>query len=450
MRLHHVLLLAATIIAFDVERDLRKAFRPVRKGAPATEARALAVTAARATEDPKVARALLLAAEQVRLEIADFEEHRIAFLRRGENPKDHVRRVEEIDPLRELGHAIDKALASVAGEEARDEVAMQVLENRRLAGNTRVRSATLSGAPSSDVDKAVRGALTARRDAAVRYSALEITRSMGERGAVHSALMIDQLTGDDPLARLLAARALAPFRSPAALTPLVAALGDERFAVRVAAHRALVSITSQSIRRSQPSWELWLEREGGAYVRGESPLPPAVDVTLDRASGPTYFGLPLEGDGVLFILDRSKSMRRTMGKPSHKAEGDEPDRMKRATEELISALGALRSNQRFDILAFANTSVSFRGELVPASAKNIAAAQAWTRDVPLAFGTGIHDVLQLAFSMARTSDEGAPMASEIDSIYLLTDGVPILPSGKRDRGDAIRSAVRDWNFLGQV
>jgi hypothetical protein len=83
-----------------------------------------------------------------------------------------------------------------------------------------------------------------------------------------------------------------------------------------------------------------------------------------------------------------------------------------AAAELVYALKQLKSDQSFNVVLFNDAPKEFRDEPVPATAANILEVSRWLGSQPPGRSTNIETALKLA---------GTP-----DSVYLLSDGVPIL------------------------
>jgi hypothetical protein len=87
-------------------------------------------------------------------------------------------------------------------------------------------------------------------------------------------------------------------------------------------------------------------------------------------------------------------------------------------EELLRALSGLQSHSSFNILGYNATPSAWRAErgglkLHRAGTETIESARAWTRALEVATGTNIHDTLAAALDVP-----------EVETIYLLSDGVP--------------------------
>ncbi|MCD4718786.1 MAG: HEAT repeat domain-containing protein, partial [Desulfobacula sp.] len=104
-------------------------------------------------------------------------------------------------------------------------------------------------------------------DAKVRKTALsslsEVLRSVGMKKARRAPVPImAALHDEDYLVRMAAAQSLGWFGDTAAVEPLINVLGDNDFLVNMWAHKSLVRITGQEHLGDDPArWREWLKRQ---------------------------------------------------------------------------------------------------------------------------------------------------------------------------------------------
>jgi len=246
--------------------------------------------------------------------------------------------------------------------------------------------------------------------------------------------------------RSLAADTLAKLAWAPALEPLVLSLAraEGRSKRRIA--RALHVLTGVHAGASPSAWRRWFDQEGAAWVAGEHELGGHEDSADSPAGAGRYHGIVIVGERVLFVLDRSKSMSQTVATGAEEGE----TRMQRALEELIATLGSLPEHMQFGVVVFAGRVTRFQPGLVSASAENIAAAQAWVTELELELGTAVYDALESAFQIAGHPPADDWHALGVDTMFLLTDGRPVLSGGKNDNLGRIRADLRRWNLLGRV
>ena len=116
------------------------------------------------------------------------------------------------------------------------------------------------------------------------------------------------------------------------------------------------------------------------------------------ATTPTYYGLPMYGTKIVFIIDASGSMR--------------GERILAAKRELIQAIYDLPDGTEFNVLAFGDHVLPWQRQLLVASKETKPAAQQFVRNLGLASHTASYDALEAA------------MGFEAEAIFFLTDGKP--------------------------
>jgi Ca-activated chloride channel family protein len=148
-------------------------------------------------------------------------------------------------------------------------------------------------------------------------------------------------------------------------------------------------------RGSEPRTAAFLEegREGSFAL--VMIVPPRPDEFTDRDPG-----LPTE---TLFVVDVSGSM-------------DGPS-IAQAREALLAALDRQEAGDRFNLLAFNQSSFPFRDDFVDARGPELDEARRWVRGLRADGGTEIHPALTRALSMTRGED-----ARRVRRIVFLTDG----------------------------
>ena len=138
----------------------------------------------------------------------------------------------------------------------------------------------------------------------------------------------------------------------ASLIPLLA---DPRVRTRHVAAVALETATGQKLGHDPKAWAAWLAKQDPGKV--------------DDLTFPTYHGVSVQTDRVVFLVDASSSM----AWPWRKA----PHRIDVARAELAAVLRKLSPEIQFNVLVYANKSTWFRKAESPATPENVAAALAW-------------------------------------------------------------------------
>lgn len=147
--------------------------------------------------------------------------------------------------------------------------------------------------------------------------------------------------------------------------------------------------------KTDEAWLAWWKsvRETFEFPKAIAGATPAMAATT-----PTYYGLPMYGTKIVFIIDASGSMR--------------GERILAAKRELIQALYDLPDGTEFNVLAFGDHVLPWQRQLLVASKETKPAAQQFVRNLGLASHTASYDALEAA------------MGFEAEAIFFLTDGKP--------------------------
>ncbi|HEY5313787.1 MAG TPA: HEAT repeat domain-containing protein [Pirellulales bacterium] len=213
-------------------------------------------------------------------------------------------------------------------------------------------------------------------------------------------------------------RALAQIDDPQAIDTLVGLLPEIDGEARADAIEYLALVTKQQL--AEPAdWQDWWAKNKATFqfpALFERPRTRAYEnLIYGRAS--TYYGLPLYGRRIVFIIDSSGSM--------------EGARIVAAKRELASAIEALKDNVSFGIVVFNSRVVVWKRELVDAVSSNKQEALRFVEKIGANDQTATYDALAAAFLV------------DAEAIYLLTDGAPSM--GRFVQPDDIVRAISDQN-----
>lgn len=428
----------------DFAKNLKSVFRPTRAPSQVYKFRARSLAGAPAKLDQEDLEALIDCYVQLEKELEPLEASHLDFLERGHRDKLREPRP-DVDGLRELMESITALLNAVEDPESARLLCDKAVAGKRLPIGLRL---TMTGTGrllrGAEVGDLVKRANKARSEED-RLVTLALAEALKRAGSSLAEQAIEALTEENDILRGAAIDALVATAPPEGLPHLVERLNVETGRLKARAAAALQVLTGARIHASSKAWRKWLEEEGQPYLEGERTLGHGKPIATNPGVGADYYGVPLDGDGLLFVLDISKSMTSPLRKPKDGQPASE-SRAAQAKAELTEALGQLPPSKKFGIIAFGGTLERFSKELLFADPKNVAEAQLWVADLKLNLGTRLHDALQLAFADAGRSERGdALFDPQADTIFLLTDGTPII-AGKRDKAGAILSAARRFNL----
>ncbi len=199
-------------------------------------------------------------------------------------------------------------------------------------------------------------------------------------------------------------------------------------------HETLINLTGTYVRRGD--WSLWREfwnREGEDFILAKEPQRGNAKTS---ASG--FFGLPVCGKRVLFILDISGSMSASTGGSGLKAFDEGRTRLARAKQELLSAVNGMSETSSFNVIFFSSDARRWLPGPRPANAKRKKALDTALGSILPGGGTGLLDALKLGMRGKIYPTTGRSKKS-VDEIFVLSDGQPMRPT------EFILESVAKWN-----
>lgn len=220
--------------------------------------------------------------------------------------------------------------------------------------------------------------------------------------------------------RQAAIEALARLRCQSSVTALIERVDKEpRRRLRVEIGKALFQLTGVYFYEDAARWGAWWQEHSASFeFPTEAHALPAGDG--DTAEG--FYGLPLESDHVLFVIDRSGSM-------SAVAEAvTGASRWEIAVREVLRAARPLGPDGAAGVLLFATGVSSWQPRLRRMSPSVQRSLAAWLGRSGPGGGTNLYDALERAYAYV-----GA------DTIFVVSDGVP--SAGRFRSGPQVLRAV---------
>lgn len=223
--------------------------------------------------------------------------------------------------------------------------------------------------------------------------------------------------------RLAAARLLGRVHDPRAIPILIDALiaeapggvgrPDARRRVRTRIRASLMELTGKDFPSDRAAdWSAWWKDIAATFE-----IDPNAIHTAVPEQGPRFFGIPLETDVVLFLIDGSGSMDRP-------AQGnDPPSRLFLAQFELKRCLSALDPGTRFNIVVFNDELVPFKPAAVAKDATTLREALDFIARIEAKGGTDLHQALDFALGVTDGGRGARARTEQVDTIVLLSDGV---------------------------
>ncbi len=338
------------------------------------------------------------------------------------------------------------ALTSVAGEPAKppvrkpepeisEESALKVLAAPRVQGDLSARVQAIDALAKM---RSARGLemllkLAKGRDLEMRAAAMGGLASFPEDPRAQEALL-GGLKDKDPSVRSVTVRAIGALREKWAVEALIEVVAREKEdeSIRIGALKRLVALTNQNMGLVGEDWKKWWQvaKEKFHFPTGEEKA-----FTHVKVRDLSYFGIEVSSKRIGFLVDISSSMtemvpvrsdaERQAEEARGKTSAEKPAEGKRAgretkarkidvlKKELVRVIQVLPRDAAINIVTFHGNYSAWQKQLVPLAGQGRAMAIAYVQNLQTGHGTNVFDTLEFALR-DRT----------VDTIYLLTDGIP--------------------------
>ncbi len=274
-------------------------------------------------------------------------------------------------------------------------------------------------------------------------------------------LVIDRLDSlKDWRSRISLVPILGAIRSQASVPFLVGLLKQSKHAsskefsgtLKNKIHAILMDLTGYFAPVDQvDKWVAWWEANKESFH-----LAPVRDLNKSKGwtSGKGFFGIPITGTRVVFILDISGSMAAPLpggtiarGRDGKTSRGGET-RMDRAKSELRGAVKGLPVDSKFNVIFFSGGTKKWRKNLVQATQKNKKALFSYIAKIHPNGGTALYDGMKEGLHVKELRKRGDRYSSSVDEIFLLSDGMPSV--GEILDPEEILIRIREWNLGANV
>jgi hypothetical protein len=260
-------------------------------------------------------------------------------------------------------------------------------------------------------------------------------RAATVRDAVEAA--IGALGRGDAEADLAIVRLLERFRASASVPALIGVLeraaaarpgGDRAQSSRLVTEtkRVLRSLTGAVGIDGAADWRAFYEAEKDRLAVVASPAEPAAGATSARS----FFGIPVVGRRVAFVIDASGSMQAPMrseetigvGGGASPAAPLTKTRLDVACEEAWRAASAMEADTFFNVVIFSDAVRLWRKDLARADADRKRALREFLLHVRADGSTNLWGGLKAALELRTRPMASAP--EPVDEVFLLSDGAP--------------------------
>jgi hypothetical protein len=272
--------------------------------------------------------------------------------------------------------------------------------------------------------------------------------------------LIKMISDKEKIIQIAAINALS-FSCPKEATPsIIKALDSNIWEVRACAINYLAKLKDEESKKSViEAFKSRLDKErvnrlradlsrGISMLAGEA-IPPSGNPGETLVDAGRFFGLPLNSNNVVFVIDVSSSMLADAKEGGCKIE--------LVRKELINTIKNLSPRVRFNIITFQDNVVAWQNQLL-SSQKNREQALNWinanvqTIDPKESTGgVNLYDAIESAFGYTAAEKnflDSKNIAYKADTIFLVTDGLP--NQGKYVMPDEIFNAVLRLNQSRQI
>ena len=213
-----------------------------------------------------------------------------------------------MNALRNIREELRKGFARLPQEETL--TALTRALSKRGDPETRAEYAlALGGLGTPEAGKALVKTLENEKEALVRVTILDTLRirKMGSEDVV--AAVAPLLKDKYWQVVVAAARLLESIGSPNAVEQLIEELKTADNRLKEEINDALIGLTRVNKHGSYPAWKDWWDRNGKQFIAGQYSAPKGeLGSKRDQAGGSTFYGIEINSDKLVFVIDASNSM----------------------------------------------------------------------------------------------------------------------------------------------
>ena len=323
---------------------------------------------------------------------------------------------------------LKSGLAQLRREDEAEEAAVGAVKALLEADASIVGEALLEEAESGKVPKA-------------RILALEwVAKTRNEAGF---AAAVDALGAKADPVRRAGVRCLVALDDPRCVQPLIDVMADTSGILRSEIEDALHRYTGESFDETPDLWIRWWSEHGAAWFEGVTTK--RFGRPTQRQGGSTFYGLETPSKRIVFVLDRSGSMKAAADAAEKEASDGEVQgetKVEVAKNQLARSIRQLSRDVHFNVI-FYSTDVQVWQDppaMLPATDENKKKAIDWFSSLEADGYTRTFDALLRALAYADNLDAKDPAKGGCDTIFLLSDGSPTVPgAGDVIQGEALEA-----------
>jgi HEAT repeat protein len=336
------------------------------------------------------------------------------------------------------------------------QVLLDRLQNAPEAPLRQLAALALSLSPQGDFNLVTGALLDRLKKEKVPNVIIALTEGLRKRRDKRpevAACLVELLKSEYWQVVVTAAAFLGEIEDPSSVPALIDTLERTEGRVRCDVHQALVRITGVQRTDDPETWKSWWKQNGEKFLGGRYVPTPADKGDPSRRG--EFFGLPLTSRSVIFLLDRSDSMREEI-----KWTPTDDDRsvfdqisvggktkLDIAKFQMKKALLRLPAKSRFNIVFYNDAARVFSEEMIALDDRSRKKAFEFIDSIQPGGATDLYGGLGIALASLR-EPEGLLRKDAADTFFVLSDGLP--NAGQVTSADRILNQLWTQNVINRV
>lgn len=205
----------------------------------------------------------------------------------------------------------------------------------------------------------------------------------------------------------------------------------------------LQRLTGALVPAEEPQkWRAFWAAEGDAIV-----VPKTLQKPAEGFTAATFFGVPVTGSSIAFLIDSSGSMDGASAVATTGRSSRPVTRLQAAKEQLVLAVQAMPKESQYQVLTFSETARRWTQKPVHADGRSVRSLTELLGRIAADGGTNLHDGLQAALQW-QEQRYGETSRSGLDELFVLSDGQPT--SGAVRDTATLLEMVREANRYARI
>ena len=281
----------------------------------------------------------------------------------------------------------------------------------------------LGKSASKESVEALVTALKSERECSLRVALLDALASRAKDDPVVRDLVIEAIKSNDWQVQIAALQAFRLAPNKAAASHLVGALKGATGRIKNEINETLKSVTGVDKHGEYEAWKTWWDENGDEFLAGT--YVPHPSERADNKGNSTFYGLPVFSTRLVFLLDTSASMQEKPNwlPPDFNSKG-EASRLEVAKFELKKIITLLPANAEFNVVLFHSWLEPYSEKMKSMTGGERTKCLKWVEAIKLGDGTHTWEGIEEVYRMAGGNFWVKNASGALDSIYLMTDGVP--------------------------